>query len=159
MLSVLAQWFKSKSPKVQDATLGTLIYYKDKVDEYWEVERRLIKSQDSLDIDFSTVAGDKAGPNSQALEDFKYLLSKPTILWELLDQKLHGQKVVAQLEDDIHDISLDAAPQHLYIRSLAMDSINKFEVGFHTKADDIFYELFVRNGKVMKVERDEGCCS
>jgi hypothetical protein len=146
--------FKKKIRDVTDPVLGVLRYTRDTEGDFWEVLETPVDTRNSVKLDFGTVAGSSDGPDNQAIAAFSSYLRRPEKLWALIDAT-----VIDLVANDIDGVSIKTAKQHFYIYSLTLDTETKFEVGFHAQNKDIFVEIFVKNGSVTNMERDDGCCA
>lgn len=146
--------FKRRPKPIHHPTLGILRYKHDGVEEFWEVAESSADTRSSVNLDFCAVFGTVDGPDYRAIDAFCRFLRKPQLLWALVDET-----VLDLVRSDIEGVSVASVKNHFYIRSLTVGTESNFEVGLHAKDRDIFIELFVRDGRVSNMERDDGCCS
>lgn len=145
--------FKPKPSNVSIQGIGEFKYYKDKVDEYWELNSKYSDTENAIDLDFCALTGSSSEINFSAKKKAMELLAKPNKLWELVNEEF-----IKSVSKDINEISKATVKNHFYIKSLTIESESSYEVGFHALNLDIFLELFVRNGSVNKLEKDYDCC-
>ncbi len=151
-MSFLSNLFGKKNAKtIQLDGLGEFSYSNDGVDEYWGVEHPVGKLQ--AKFDFGAISGNLEGPNSEALEVFRFYAEKPENLYSYLNELFFSK-----LKEKVGDITIKDVQADFYLKSLTCSSKKEFEFGFHSKKEDIFIELFFRGGSVAEVHLDEGCC-
>jgi hypothetical protein len=150
----LISLFRKKVPDVSAASLGQLRYFLDRKDEHWELVDNPIDTRNGIELDFGAVSGSSDGPNQSSITAFVEHLKKPNILWNCISAEF-----IQMVQNDLKGLTMESVHDYLYIRSLSVESDKNFEVGFHAHEKDIFMEIFVQNGVVTKVERDDGCCA
>lgn len=150
----MISFFKKKAKEVTDPSLGILRYTEDSEGPYWEVLETPSDTRNSVEIDFAAVAGTYDGPDPQAIAAFSSKIKRPQTLWGLIDDSF-----ISLVAGDFYGLAPSNASDHFYLRSLTLESPQKFEVGFHARTKDIFVEIFIENGVVANVERDDGCCT
>ena len=144
-------FFAKKRVTLSIDGLGEFTYHKDRVDEYWKIE----KPVGNLPVlfDFGAISGSREGPNPDALEKFRYLSKNVEELYGLVDARFF-QEIRARFGE----LHLNDVRDQFFIKSLTCSSKDKFEFGLHAYESDVFLEFFYRNGTVTEVHIDEGCC-
>ena len=151
-MSFLTRLFSSKKTvSISIKGLGEFTYYKDKIDEYWQTEKPVGKLPNQFD--FGAIHGDIDGPNSEALETFKYFSTNVEEIFNLVNS-LFFEKVSPKFGK----LNINQVKSKFFIKTLTCSSKNKFEFGLHSLESDVFIELFCRNGVVTEIHIDEDCC-
>ena len=146
--------FRKKPKPISIEGLGDFRYFKDKFDEYWEADSTVDIRGDSIDVDFFAISGDRLGVNEQGKAHALDLAKDSEKIWLLIDHRF-----TALVENEIANCNVANVREHFYIKSIAIEDDTSWEVGFHCKTEDVFVEVFVRNGAVTNLEKDYGCCT
>ena len=138
--------FFKKSRSIQHPNLGELVFVDDGVGTYWEI----IKYSDFA---LAAITGSDAGPTSRATSAFLDLIGNTDKLFTLINSEFLE---IIKPEHEICEVS--EVKQLFRLHSLTVESAEHYEVGFHSNSQDIFVELFVRDGTVKEIYKDVGCC-
>jgi hypothetical protein len=151
-VSFLSNIFGKKKAKTMHLDgLGEFSYSNDGIDEYWGIEQPVGKLPTKFD--FGAISGSLEGPNPKALEAFRFYAEKPENLYSYLNELFYSK-----LKAKFGDLTIEDVQTDFYLKSLTCTSRKEFEFGFHSIKNDIFVELFCRDGFVTEVHIDEGCC-
>ncbi|WNC67482.1 hypothetical protein RI845_13260 [Thalassotalea nanhaiensis] len=142
---------RKKSVTFEVPELGAFEYFKDEVDEYWQIENPVGKLPEKFD--FGAIDGNLNGPREDALNEFIKLARKPEVLFTYLNDLFFRE-----IKPTFGQLSVEDVRSKFYLKSLTCSEKGKFEFGFHAIEKDVFVELFFRNGIVKEVHIDEGCC-
>ena len=142
---------KPKPPRMEIDGVGCFEFYKDKVDQYWQVEKPVLDLPPKFD--FGAIEGDANEMNADAFICFKKYAANPCALYKLLPDVFFSTA-----SPHFDNLNIDNVEEEFYIKSLTTTGLDRFEFGLHSKSKDIFIEIFVREGEAKEVFLDSGCC-
>jgi len=148
----LKKLFSKEQPKILNhPILGDLKLYQDEMDTYWELCEPWKAITLNADFDFIALPGNKEGPFNYSVTFFISHKNNLVALWERFEEALTDI-----VEEKFTNKSKIPLRELFFIKTLTMDSKEKWDVGFQFINKDIFIEFHMKNDEIIDFDIDYG---
>ena len=140
---------KNEQTKISHPQLGRLEYFSDSNDSYWELKEPWKDTRCSANFDFIALPGDENGPFEYSIPFFNSKKENLNSLWDLLQNPLK-----AVISDKFSEKEGEEPKEVFYLKSLTMDSEEKWDVGFQCNHRNAFVEFHMLGESVQGLDID-----